>query len=269
MKLQSKLFTSYLIVGLISLIVIGVYANTYLKEEQFLSISEFFMAQLVHLDFTLSNFLKDVEYDVESLATNRIVRTRDDRHFTNFLHADEQTFVYNMGEVEQQIIDVFANYKDHHFYANSVYMGRENGTFVRSHKRTRFTKYDPRIRPWYTLAVNHPDSVMRTVPYKSVTTDDINIGTVKALVDDQNTVFGVVGIDITLRGLTTVVSQIKIRKDSYIFLIDEQGIVLSHPDPEKQFKRYDQEGLHGFQDVMQNESGRRKPLLKNTTCYAR
>ena len=164
MKLQSKLFASYLTVGLIPLIIIGVYANTHLKKEKFHSISEFFMAQLVQIDTTLSSFLKDVEYDVESLANNSIVRTKEDSNFTNFLHADEHTFLYNIGDLEQQIIDTFANYRDYHFYANSVYMGRENGAFDRSHKRARPTQYDPRTRPWYRLALNHPDTVMRTEP---------------------------------------------------------------------------------------------------------
>ena len=35
-------------------------------------------------------------------------------------------------------------------------MGRENGSFVRSHKRNRPTKYDPRTRPWYVLAKENP-----------------------------------------------------------------------------------------------------------------
>ncbi len=223
MKLHRKLFVSYLTVGLIPLLIIGIYAHIYLRKEKFLSISEFFITQLSQIDFTLSTFLKDVEYDVEGLVNNKLVRVEDDPDFTNFLDADEQTFVYNIGAKEQQIIDVFANYRDYHYYVNSVYMGRENGGFVRSHPRARPTQYDPRKRPWYKLAISAPERVMRTIPYKSVTTDDVNIGLVKALVDKHGMVFGVVGADITLRNLTTVVSQIKTGREGYIIHFYERA----------------------------------------------
>ena len=40
MKLRNKLFIGYLAVGLIPLLLIGVYANIYLKREKFQEISE-------------------------------------------------------------------------------------------------------------------------------------------------------------------------------------------------------------------------------------
>lgn len=255
MKLRSKLCLSYLAVGLIPLLVIGLYMHIYLREQKFHSISEFFIAQLTQIDLTLSSFLQEVEYDVASLVNNKLVRTRADEEFTNFLQADEQTFTYKIGDAEQQIIDIFVNYKDHHAYVNSVYMGRANGAFVRSHPRARPTQYDPRDRPWYQLAVSQPDRVMRTAPYKSVTTDDINIGIAKALVDERNAVFGVVGADITLGELTTLVSHLQTGREGYIMLVDEQGVILSNPVPERRFQQYNKVGLEEFQTVMTNDRG--------------
>ncbi len=250
MNVRNKLFASYVVVGLIPLVVVGFYAHIFLRAEKFRSISEFFIAQLRQIDFTLSSFLEDIEDDVKALADNRIVRSRDDRDFTSFLKADEQMFKYHIGKQEEQIIHLFANYRNHHYYVNSVYMGRENGAFVRSHKRARPTRYDPRERPWYKLAVRQPEQVMRTAPYTSVTTDDINIGIVKALVDEQGEVFGVVGADITLRNLSQVVSSLETGRDGYIVLLDEQGMILSHPEHEKRFTTYTDIGLESFQDVM-------------------
>jgi len=92
-------------------------------------------------------------------------------------------------------------------------MGRENGNFVRSHKRERPTRYDPRERPWYIAAKKTPKFVVRTEPYPSLTTQDINIGVVKALVDEQGHFFGAVGIDVTLANLT-----------NYIYMLNSQLI---------------------------------------------
>ncbi|MGD9047678.1 MAG: cache domain-containing protein, partial [Anaerolineae bacterium] len=143
-----------------------------------------------------------------------------------------------------------------HPNANSVYMGRENGSFVRSHPRAWPAQYDPRQRPWYELGISNPAEVMRTEPYRSVTTPNINIGTVKALVDEQGQVDGVVGIDVTLRNLTDYISDVGVGEGSYVVLMDENGIVLTGQDEESRFQRFDEAGLDYFQQVMDNDRGR-------------
>ncbi|MCD6396059.1 MAG: PAS domain-containing protein, partial [Spirochaetaceae bacterium] len=255
MRIRTKLFTIYLLAGILPLFIIGVYYNARLKEENLQSLYEFFSAQLIQIDFALSSFLKEVAYDVENFSSNTIVQTKEDSNFTNFLEADENNFTYNIGATEQQIIELFANYRKTRPYANSVYMGRENGSFVRSHPRARPTRYDPRERPWYKLGISTPGQVMRTIPYQSVTTSDINIGIVKALVDDNGKAFGVIGVDITLRNLTHFISQIKAGKSSSIFIVDDRGIILSSPEKDMQFKHYEEIGLKGFKEVMDKEKG--------------
>jgi len=153
--------------------------------------------QLEQLDFALTSFMEEAENNVRTLAANELVRSRDDEHFTNFLEADEETFEYDYTELELSIIDVLNGFRITHPYVNSVYMGRENGGFVRSHPRSRPTQYDPRQRPWDTLAAENPGQVMRTEPYQSVTTSDVNLGIVTALLDENAQVYGVIGADIT------------------------------------------------------------------------
>ena len=255
MKLQHKLLVSFLFVGLIPLLAIGVYVNFPLKNQKFRTISDSILAQLTQIDNTLSAFLQEVGYDVETLASAPLVSDREDEDFTSFLQADEQTFTYIIGAREQQIIDIFANYRTHHAYVNSVYMGRENGAFVRSHRRARPTQYDPRERPWYQLAVSQPARVMRTAPYKSVTTDDVNIGIVKAMVDHDNKVYGVVGMDITLCDLTRIMTRIHTSEEGYLFLLDEQGIILSHPLQERRFLHYEEADLDVLHELMTRQQG--------------
>jgi len=84
------------------------------------------------------------------------------KKFTSFLNAGEATFKYNIGTLEQIIIHVFNTYRLNHQFVNSVFMGRENGSFVRSHKRERPTRYDPREQPWYVAAKTNPKIVVRT-----------------------------------------------------------------------------------------------------------
>jgi class 3 adenylate cyclase len=227
MKLSTKLLSIYIIIALVAIPVVGYLTYRGIKVEVGNTIQGNIIAQMEQVDEVLTQFLQSIEDDLNTLADDRRVRIGDDRNFTNFLNADEESFKYNIGNQEQAIIDLFLNYKKNHSYANSIYMGRENGSFVRSHKRARPTRYDPRERPWYRLALSQPGTVMRTAPYKSVTTDDINIGTVRTLVDANDNVYGVIGIDVTVKGLTDYVSRLKIGKKGYILLLDEQYTIMT------------------------------------------
>ena len=185
MKLQNKLFLLFAISTIIILIVIGGILYKRIWNERLNSINNIVTNQLDHLDFAVNSFMIEVENDINELSENEIIQTKEDSNFTNFLTADEKSFIYNISDTEQKIIDILNNHRINHPYVNSVYMGRENGSFVRSHKRELPTQYDPRNRPWYILAKNNPSRVMITEVYPSVTTSDVNIGFVKALSDDN------------------------------------------------------------------------------------
>ena len=255
MKLNTKILAVYLVVGSVLLITIGYYADFRLKKQKFDTIHKNYMIQLYQVDFAITGFLQEVEYDVRDLLMNEVVRTRDDSDFTQFLDANEEAFEYTIGETEQAIIDVFNSYRTTHPYVNSVYMGRENGSFVRSHERTSPTQYDPRERPWYQLAKNNPGGIMRTSPYPSVTTTDINLGIVGALVDEDGDIYGVVGIDVTLNNLTEYISNIDVGENAHIILLDENGILLAGREETELYQGYDDVGLDYFQQIMDTPTG--------------
>ena len=268
--LKSKLLLLFIIVSICTLIIIGGLFTYNLRNEKFKTIQRDFQNQLGHIDFGISNFFDEVKYNVQVLTSIEIVRTRDDKNFTNFLNANEETFQYNIGETEQKIIDIFNNYRITHPYINSVYMGRENGGFVRSHKRASPTQYDPRERPWYILGKDNPDKVVRTDPYKSVTTPDINIGIEKALVDENREVFGVVGMDITLENLTDYISNIKVGKNGWAILVDEDGTILASRDKKDQLENiltFDEENLQAMIETKQGYAIFTKDSEKNYIFY--
>ena len=106
-------------------------------------------------------------------------------------------------------------------------MGRENGAFVRSFPR-KPTEYDPRDRPWYILAREHPGQVSVTDPYKAVTTDDVNIGIETPVLDRNGTMIGVIGADITLVNLTSYITRVGNVEGGEMILVDRNGMILAN-----------------------------------------
>jgi signal transduction histidine kinase len=230
MKLRTKVIVLYACSAVLITALLGGFLYNRLWNDRLAFIQEDIAKQLGHIDFTLGVFFSELESDVNNLAANPAVRIRDDADFTSFLAADEQTFRYSVTPAEQKIIDLFKTYQATHPYVNVAYMGRENGSFVRSQKRTRPTRYDPRDRPWYLLAKNNPGRVMVTEAYPSVTNQDINIGIVKGLIDGKNRFYGVLGVDVTLAKLTDFIEHIKINPAGTILLTDSKGVILASED---------------------------------------
>lgn len=230
MRLQTKTLALFALSGVLILTLVGTIQYEVLKSRTYADIDRQISKQMEHLDFALTRFLTDVENDLLSLASDARVRTPHDEDFTSFLTADPQSFDYRIGPREQDIIDLFQTFRQHHLHVNSVYMGRENGSFVRSHKRASPTQYDPRTRPWYQLAKDHPGTVVRTPPYRSLTTPDVNIGVVVPLHNADGNLFGVLGADITLASLTAYLTDFSISYDGQALLLDSEGVVLASPD---------------------------------------
>lgn len=230
MKLQSRVLILYLCIAILVLVLMGVVLPSTLHKQNLNTLSGDSISQLRHIDFALSTFIGEAKYDVLALSLNDDIQTRDDAHFTNFLHTDEETFQYSISDDEQQIVSILKDYQTSHPFVSSVYMGRENGAFVRSYPRARPTAYDPRDRPWYILAKEHPGTVSVTDPYKAVTTDDVNIGIVTPLLDRNGTMIGVVGADITLVNLTSYISTMGSVDGSEMILMDQNGMILASRD---------------------------------------
>jgi signal transduction histidine kinase len=230
MKLKWKLILLFSCVSLAITVTVGTLLYHQLHKDRLFSVRTDTLAQLRHIAFSLNIFIDEVENDVRTLTQTETVRSKNDSDFTNFTQAEDKTFTYRIGMREQQIIDIFQTFRITHPYVSSVYMGRENGSFVRSHKRERPTRYDPRNRPWYIQAMRSPEKTVITDPYPSVTTQDVNIGIVKALVDEVDQVYGVVGVDITLVKLTDYILNFRVGTESRILVVDRKGIVLASQD---------------------------------------
>lgn len=236
MKLQTRVVLIFVIIFFLVTALVGVILPSAIHEQTLKSATESSSLQISLIDHSISSFISSAKNHVLELSQNPAVRDRDDSGFTNYLSADEETFILKPDKKEQEITAILNNYRTTNPYVNSVYMGRENGAFVRSHPRANNTAYDPRDRPWYILAEENPDSVVITGPYRSVTTPDMNIGVVKALVDENGTFYGVVGADITLEGISDFISGIDPEGSSQLIISDENGIILTSSDESQNYK---------------------------------
>ncbi|MBN2734431.1 MAG: HAMP domain-containing protein [Methanomicrobiaceae archaeon] len=230
MKLQTRVIITFLCIAVLVMILVGIILPVTLNQQSLDTVTENSKEQLNLLDYSLISFINSAKSHILELSMQTAVKNRNDQYFTNYLNVTEETFKPGNTEEEKAIIEILYNYETTHPYVNSVYMGRENGAFVRSHPRANNTAYDPRTRPWYTLAKENPDSVVITEAYRSITTPDVNIGVVKALLDEDGSFYGVVGADITLEGMTSFITGFDPGRSGEIIITDNKGTILAEED---------------------------------------
>jgi methyl-accepting chemotaxis protein len=120
----------------------------------------------------------------------------------------------------------FQNYKDQSI-AN-IYAGLEDGTYWDGSGWFE-AGYDPRVRPWYKDAKAKGD-VFYSSPYIDAASTNFTISIAKPLKDSNGSITGVVSEDILLNDMTKIIKDINLNGLGYAFLIDQNGVVVAHPD---------------------------------------
>lgn len=162
-------------------------------------------------------FLKSVEEAVTMLS--------QDPHVQNVIDDPEAGSV---------VVKLFENYVEAHEDVENAFYGTRNKEFYVYPLTPGGLPpgFDPTTRPWYREALE-AGKIVWTEPY-------IDTGSGKLVVTvalsvrrpGESTPVGVVGIDVTLERLSALISTRNVAETGYLVLMDDQGMVLAHPNPE-------------------------------------
>ncbi|MCT4612306.1 MAG: methyl-accepting chemotaxis protein [Clostridia bacterium] len=104
--------------------------------------------------------------------------------------------------------------------------------------------YDPTARPWYAMATDKPGEIVWTAPYVDAFTGDM-ILTIAKSVNSNGKIVGVGGMDVSLANISEEFSTTKIGETGYIYILDSEGTVVAHRDPEENAKSYTDKDIWG------------------------
>jgi len=109
--------------------------------------------------------------------------------------------------------------------AQAIYIGTDTGEMIVSPKIQLPDDYDPRDRPWYTLAMENKGEVVITDPYIDANTNETSVTFAKVLNDGS----GVVAVDVNLNVLKDMISVVKVGEEGYVTIVDKTQTYLIHP----------------------------------------
>ena len=212
-------------------------------------------------------FMKNAEMSVEMLAENPVLKNAD-RTIYNYTQ-EAKTFSSNThnGKSEQEILALFDSMTKTHPEFEVIYMGLQWGSHVSTNRKVS-SGYDPRTRPWYKAAEASGGKTIITDAYVSINGKP-TITFARMVYSAAGEVIGCVGIDVSLAGLTSIISGIRVGEAGYCMLFQNNGLILADPKhSDFNFNNVHDTGLAAFSVIEKLENNSALVDLDGGKCRA-
>lgn len=124
--------------------------------------------------------------------------------------------------------EILGNYSREAFFSD-IYYGSVTGKFISGKKWAPPAGYDPRVRPWYTAAVDKRKTTMSDV-YINYETNTMAVSVSSPVYSRKGSLRGVLSADLLLQTLDEKLKNIRVSGKGYAVLVDKHGTALVHPD---------------------------------------
>ncbi|QNK89072.1 methyl-accepting chemotaxis protein [Sporosarcina sp. resist] len=236
---RTKLLVFSLLLSVVPIVFVGVSVNKIVSQktkDDYISFSE---KEIKQVDNGISLYFETIRENVQLLANDPAVLNADSSITSYKDIAGEDSIDMTPSkneEKEKSIFDVFAQFSNSHPKAPYVYMGTSDGGYIQYPEGPVKAGFDARDRPWYTAAIEEPGEVKLTSAYEATGIEGIIVSNVVSIEKDGKQT-GVLGLDVSLEGLTGIIKEISIGKNGYVILVQEDGTILAHPkNPDLNFQ---------------------------------
>nr|WP_246625251.1 methyl-accepting chemotaxis protein [Fictibacillus nanhaiensis] len=192
---------------------------------------------------------------------NTIDRYSQDSRVIDYLKTLKTDEAKGLGESWPIVDQDFQHFLELNKNVAVLYVGAETKQFKTSPVLELPEGFDPTGRPWYQTAIQSPETTMWTEPYEDATSGEYVVTVVKPVLDPATSdVLGVVGLDLSLAGLSNMINKTKVGYNGYPVLLDPKGMALVHP--KEQGKDLSKESF--IKEMYKHEKGNLAYEYKNT-----
>ena len=170
----------------------------------------------VNISGTINMFLEKHEENISSLSANRTI----------------MGILESRPEEIQQVLEIFKNYIEAHSDIQSVYVGTKQKDLYIIPETNISSDFDPTSRMWY-IGAAEKEGLIWTDPYIDEANGNLVVTVATPLYDNSQNFIGVLGADISLEYLTSMVNQFKVGEEGYFILSNNKGNIVIHPQLDK------------------------------------
>ncbi len=236
--IKKKLIFAFVGTVLLPILILSIILGLKIEDkskDQFINATK---EQLVQTDNVLATFFDSVKSSTSIMSRHHLLQEIDDSLASYLKITKPVTFNHiARGGKEAEIAKLFRLVHQSNKSYTDAYLGTVYGGWVGAVEVESEPGYDPRSRPWYKNAAANPEEILISDAYQS--TDGMAVVTVaKAVRTSSGSMLGVVGIDVSLKKITDMISKIKIGKTGYVIMAEKSGTILADPKyPTNNFKK--------------------------------
>ncbi|MFB4394071.1 methyl-accepting chemotaxis protein [Pseudomonas sp. LS_2] len=240
MNIKQKLTWAFAIIAGLPIILVATLVVLNLRSEAREDFLDGSSREIRQVGNAMNLFFQGISQNVDYLASQPLVAATGS-DVKKHLSADAAQI--QPGPQDKALGDLFTRLAQSHPDYAYVSYGVSDGGYAFWPGDPKMANYDPRTRPWYQLAMANPGKTLRTAPYYWAGDDAVLVSTVRAVANQLGNPGGVVNIDVSLKGLTEIVKQIKIGESGYLILMENNGNVMVDPrDASHNFKQLESFG---------------------------
>lgn len=139
---------------------------------------------------------------------------------------------------KRTVLKIFKHFENADKDINYLYAGYKDGTLL-INDYTPPKGFDPRVRPWYTIALKTAPEISNGLAYQEIKTKQWLVSISKVLYDNNNTMCGVIAIDTSLEKLARIINTTnKGFSSQHSFVITNDGTIIIHKNPKMLRKNF-------------------------------
>ncbi|MDH0731342.1 methyl-accepting chemotaxis protein [Pseudomonas sichuanensis] len=252
MNIKQKLTWAFAVIAGLPIVIVATLVVVNLRGEARDDFLDNSSREIRQVGNAMNLFFQGITQNVDYLAAQPLVAASAD-NVKKHISADAANIA--PGEQDKVLFDLFSRLAQSHPDYAYVSYGLKDGGYAFWPGDPKMANYDPRTRPWYQAAMANPGKTLRTAPYYWAGDDAVLVSTVRAVTNQLGNPGGVVNIDVSLKGLTEIVKQIKLGESGYLILMENNGNVMVDPrDASHNFKQLSSFG-DGYADLAKAGKG--------------
>jgi len=235
MNIKQKLTWAFAVIAALPIVLVATLVVINLRGEAREGFLDSSSREIRQVSNAMNLFFQGITQNVDYLASLPQVTGSGD---TIKKHISADAAQITPGEQDKALFELFTRLANSHPDYAYVSYGLKDGGYAFWPGDPNMSNYDPRTRPWYQTAMANPGKTLRTAPYYWAGDDAVLVSTVRSVANQLGNPGGVVNIDVSLKGLTEIVQQIKLGESGYLILMENNGNVMVDPrDASHNFKQ--------------------------------
>ncbi|MEW6526951.1 MAG: sensor domain-containing diguanylate cyclase [Spirochaetota bacterium] len=215
MSLKKQLSRSIIVFSTLIFIAFGILFGSFVYYNYQTSISLLMQQQNLALKYFIEGYFVKMYNYIYILSNNDAI--------TNVLLRDANN--------KRTVLKIFKHFENADKDINYLYAGYKDGSLL-INDYTPPKGFDPRVRPWYTIALKTAPEISNGLAYQEIKTKQWLVSISKVLYDKNNTICGVIAIDTSLEKLAEIINATnKGFASQHSFVITNDGTIIIHKNP--------------------------------------